>query len=644
MYKQQAAGCDVTVRQVGMLGGILMKTKTIGLAALAAALISTTALAQTSPRVVSFGDSLSDNGNLFLLSGGAAPGDPLFGLYPSRRFSSGLSFAEIFAGGPMRNFPLANAGNINSGSINYAVGGSRTSGAMTPGPTTQQQIGLFLGTGGRFGAADIVTLWAGANNIFQGIPAAAATPATALATMTTVSTAAATDLGAQMNALAAAGAKTIVSINLPNFNGLPNFNFGTAAAANGLAGASSAVFNTVLSGQQAAAAAANPGANIVSVDVAGLFTAVQANPGSFGFINAAQACIRVASCATGTLAAQNTFAFWDDVHPTEAGYRLVSATVDQYVRANIYASGFSAFGEAAFEDRRGGMMRAFDRLDSLRGMKPGVNTYFVSVLGGGTNADSSARRPGYESRSYGVSFGFDRAFSNDLGMSLAGSISSGSLKSATVDTTPTNFALDAALQYSSGVYFGKVAGGFGVTNYSSTTRRTVGPLENTSSATSVNANIGAEAGLNYNIGAFSISPRARLGWVTASVDSITESGVIAPLAINSRSVSALVAGGEMRFGFDIVSDPARKIGVHALVGYERNLAYSGSTVGGRIVGNSAQPFVTSLASPKGAGLIAGGGISAKVSTNIEITGDYRAQLGHGEATRHTGQISARFAF
>lgn len=620
-----------------------MARRTIGLAALLAAFVSTTALAQ-SPRVVSFGDSLSDNGNLFLLSGGAAPGDPLFGLYPSRRFSTGLSFAEIFAGGPMRNFPLANAGNVNSGSINYAVGGSRTSGAMTPGPTTQQQIGLFLGTGGRFGASDIVTLWAGANNIFQGIPGAAANPATALATMTGISTAAATDIGSQLTTLAASGARTIVSINLPNFNGLPNFNSGAGLAANGLAGASSATFNTVLAGQQAAVAAANPGANIVAVDVAGLFNAVQANPAAFGFTNASQACIRVASCATAAVATQNTFAFWDDVHPTEAGYRLVAATVDQYTRAGAYASSFAAMGEAAFEDRRGGMMRAFDRLDSLRGMKPGVNTYFVSVIGGGTNADNGARRVGYESRSYGVSFGFDRAFSNDLGMSVAASISSGSLKSGVVETTPTNFALDAALQYSSGVYFGKLAGGFGVTNYSDTKRRTVGPLENDSSVNSLNANIGAEAGLNYTVGSFSLSPRARLGWVTASVQSFSEAGTVAPLTINSRQVSALVAGGEMRFGFDIVSDAARKVAVHALVGYERNLAYSGGNVGGRITGNSAQPFVSSLSSPKGAGLIAGAGVSAKVGANVEITGDYRAQLGHGEATRHTGQIGAKFAF
>jgi outer membrane lipase/esterase len=627
-----------------LLGGNQMTFRSIGLAALAAAFVSTTALAQTAPRVVSFGDSLSDNGNLFLLSGGAAPGDPLFGLYPSRRFSSGLTFAEIFAGGTMLNFPLATPANVNNGNINYAVGGSRTSGAMTPGPTTQQQIGLFLGTGGRFGSSDIVTLWAGANNLFQAIPGAAATPATAVATMIGVANASANDLGAQMNTLAGAGARTIVSLNLPNFSGLPNFNFGPSAPANALAGASSGAFNVALAGRQAAAAAASPGTNIVSVDVASLFNAVQANPAGFGFANAAQACIRVVACATGTLATQNTFAFWDDVHPSEAGYRLVAQTVDQYVRAGAYASAFASMGETAFEDRRGGMMRAFDRLDTLRGMKPGVNTYFVSVIGGRTNADSSARRAGYDANNYGVTFGFDRAFTNALGMTLGASVSTGTLKSGRVETNPTNFAVDAAGIYSSGLYYGKLAGGFGFTNFGDTVRKTVGPLENNSSVSSFNANIGLESGLQYKAGAFDLSPRARIGWVSASVDRFNETGIVAPLTINSRQVSAVIAGAEFRVGMDIVNDAARKVSVNALIGYERNLAYSGQNVGGRITGNTAQPFVTSLASPKGAGLIAGAGVSAKISNAVELTADYRAQLGHGEATRHSGQAGARFAF
>jgi outer membrane lipase/esterase len=627
-----------------LLGGIDMKARAIGLAALAAAFVSSTAFAQTAPRVVTFGDSLSDNGNLFLLSGGTAPGDAGFGLYPSRRFSSGLSFAEIFAGGPMRNFPLATPANVNVGSINYAVGGSRTSGAMTPGPTTQQQIGLFLGTGGRFGITDIVTLWGGANNLFQAIPGAAATPATAVATMVGVSNAAAADLGAQMTVLAGAGARTIVSLNLPNFSGLPAYNFGPGAPANALAGASSGAFNVALAGQQAAVAAANPGANIVSVDVASLFTAVQASPASFGFANASQACIRVVACATGTLATQNTFAFWDDVHPTETGYRLVAQTTDQYVRAGAYASAFSSFGETAFDERRSGMMRSFDRLDSLRGMKPGVNTYFVSVIGAGTNADSSARRAGYEARNYGVTFGFDRAFNSNLGMTLGASVLTGSLKSGRVETSPTTFAIDTAAQYNSGLYFGKLAGGFGFTNFGETTRKTVGPLENNSSTSAFNANIGAEGGLQYNVGSFNISPRARIGWVTANVDRFNETGIIAPLTINSRNVSAVVAGAELRIGTDIISDAARKVGLHALVGYERNLAYSGTNVGGRITGNTAQPFVTSLSSPKGAGLILGAGLSAKVGETVEIVADYRANLGHGDSTRHSGQLGARFAF
>ncbi len=621
-----------------------MMLRSIGLAALAAAFVSTTAMAQTSPRVVSFGDSLSDNGNLFLLSGGAAPGDAAFGLYPSRRFSSGLAFAEIFAGSSMLNFPLATPANVNSGNINYAVGGSRTSGPQTPGPTTQQQIGLFLGTGGRFGASDIVTLWAGANNIFQAVPAAAGNPATAVATMIGVSNASAADLGAQMRTLAGAGARTIVSLNLPNFSGLPNFNFGPNAPANALAGASSGAFNVALSGQQAAVAAANPGTNIVAVDVASLFNAVQANPAGFGFANAAQACIRVTACATGTLATQNTFAFWDDVHPTESGYRLVAQTVDQYVRAGSYASAFASMGEAAFEDRRGGMMRAFDRLDTLRGMKPGVNTYFFSAIGGRTNADNSARRAGYDASNYGVTFGFDRAFTNALGMTLGASVSTGTLKSGRVESNPTNFAIDAAGIYSSGLYYGKLAGGFGFTNFGDTVRKTVGPLENNSSTTSFNANIGLESGLQYKAGAFDLSPRARIGWVSASLDKFSETGIVAPLTINSRQVSAVIAGAEFRVGVDLINDAARKVSVNALIGYERNLAYSGQNVAGRITGNTALPFVTSLSSPKGAGLIAGAGIAAKISSALELTADYRAQLGHGEATRHSGQAGARFAF
>lgn len=611
--------------------------RTPALSVLAGLLFSTSVYAQSAPRYVSFGDSLSDNGNLYLLTSGMAPP------YPSHRFSSGLSYAELLAG-PMLNFPLATPATVNLGNINYAVGGSRTSGPMTPGPTTEQQIGTFLASGGRFAPGDVVTFWAGANNLFQGIPVAAANPATAQATMAAIAGNAASDVGAQIRTLAQAGARTVVTLNLPDFGGLPAYNFGAGIPANQLAGFASGAFNAGWSAETAAAAAANPGTNIIGVDVAGLFRAVQANPAGFGLINAREACINVASCLAGGAAAANGFAFWDEVHPTEAGYRLVVAATEQTVNAPVYATSFAAMGEIAFEDRRGGMLRALDRVEGTRNLQPGLNRYFIQVLGGATNADGSLRRAGYDWRNYGVTFGVDRAMTDQWGLSLGGTVTTGTLKSGPTETSPTNFALDGALQYSAGPLFGKVAFGLGVTDFGDTKRRTVGPLENTSSTTALAANIGAEVGTLHQFGSFSLSPRARLGWISASVDGFGETGVVAPMSINSRTVNALIAGAELRFGVNLINEAARRFDLHATVGYERNLAYSGANVAGRLTGNTAFPFTTALADPKGAGIVLGAGLSGSLGGGIELTGDYKVQLGHGEALRHIGQAGLRVSF
>lgn len=103
--------------------------------------------------------------------------------------------------------------------------------------------------------------------------------------MAAVRTTVAAGHGTQINILAAAEAGTIASINLPNFNGLPNLDFRANVAANSIASVSSVTFSTVFVSQQKTGAAANPGANIISVDVAALFTAGQANPAVFGIIN-----------------------------------------------------------------------------------------------------------------------------------------------------------------------------------------------------------------------------------------------------------------------------------------------------------------------------------------------------------------------
>src|SRR4051794_29760433 len=76
------------------------------------------AQAQT-PRIVAFGDSLSDPGNLFLATGGAQPPAPYF----QGHFSNGVTWVERLSGAPLNFFTYAPG---RPGSVDFAFGGART--------------------------------------------------------------------------------------------------------------------------------------------------------------------------------------------------------------------------------------------------------------------------------------------------------------------------------------------------------------------------------------------------------------------------------------------------------------------------------------------------------------------------------------
>jgi outer membrane lipase/esterase len=606
--------------------------KNTGLVALAFAFLSTSALAQQ--RYVAFGDSLSDNGNLF-----AATGNPPLP-YFSGRFSNGPTWVELLAVTPMNRFsPVAPVNNAVS--TNFAFGGARTDALVALPPGSGTQIGAYLARGGAFGVGATATLWAGANDIFQQLPIAGGNPATAQAVMQATATAAANNVGAQAGQLAAAGAQTIIVLNLPNFGTLPQFADGPAA---GLAGFSSSVFNSVLASSLGAAAAGAPGANLISVDIAGVFNALQASPGSFGFTNAASSCIATLACVTNP-AAQNGFAFWDGVHPTAAGHRLVAAVVGQYLNAPVLAGVYSALGENALDERRVGMSRAFDRLDSVRFGQIGVNDYFVNVHGGVSNSDASVTRPGVRSSTYGVNFGLNRALTANWGLAASGSVGLGTLKAGGVlNATTFNAAFDVGAVYTSGVFFAKGGAGLGVTQFSEMERTTIGPLTNRSTATAVAYNAGIEAGTVHGFGMFELSPRARLAWIGGNLGSIAETGIVAPLSIGSRGLGALVAGGELRATAHIVNTAERKISVSAVIGYERYLSHTGNTASARLIGNTARSFRSVVNDARGPGLMMGLGVSSQLSSGWVLTADYRASFGDRNLVRHTGQLGVRASF
>ena len=136
--------------------------------------VSATAIAG---EIFVFGDSLSDNGNLFLLTGGTS-GD-VFTTDPSRsprlptppyfdgRASNGPLWVERFAAGLGVAVPQPAA----TGGTNYAFVGAVSgpgSSSPYPIPTVTGQVDLYLKNGKPATPDDLFVVWAGANDVLYG--------------------------------------------------------------------------------------------------------------------------------------------------------------------------------------------------------------------------------------------------------------------------------------------------------------------------------------------------------------------------------------------------------------------------------------------------------------------------------------------
>jgi outer membrane lipase/esterase len=280
-----------------------MRIRSLAGAIGAALLFSAGAHADGFQQVVSFGDSLSDNGNVALLSG--SPVVTRFTTNP------GTVAVENIA----KYFNLTLTPSLQGGT-DYAFGGARAA-IANPVPATSAQIQQYLtANGGKANPNTLYTMWIGANDIL----AATANPATA---QVVVGTAAQNEVG-QIKALQAAGAKTIVVFNLPDIGKTPAAQSQGAAAAAGVTQLAQ-LYNGILSG---GLASSNKG--IVPIDTYTLLNEVIANPSAYGFTNVkVPACTTASSitCSPATLRDPNaaqTWLFADGIHPTTAAHALLS--------------------------------------------------------------------------------------------------------------------------------------------------------------------------------------------------------------------------------------------------------------------------------------------------------------------------------
>jgi cholinesterase len=249
-----------------------------------------TASATSYSAVFAYGDSLSDNGNLFAKIA-YPPSPPYF----NGRFSNGPVAAEQLS--TLLNAPLFDFawGGATSGIGNFVDGGNQT----TPGALNLPGMLVELASypvPPALVPSSLFIVWGGANDFLaSGSP-----------------TVAASNIDSIVGTLQAEGATHILVPGLPDLGLTPEF-LGVAAAT-----AYSNAFNSAL------LANLPPGATYF--DTYAFLNGIEANPGAYGITNLTAPCFD----GTTVCADPSQYLFWDDIHPT--------TTTDAFLAAQFAAA------------------------------------------------------------------------------------------------------------------------------------------------------------------------------------------------------------------------------------------------------------------------------------------------------------------
>jgi phospholipase/lecithinase/hemolysin len=240
--------------------------------------------------VVVFGDSLSDNGNVYQQSSNTIP-DPE--KYYQGRYSNGPVWVEYLTGEEMLDCAL----------VDNAYAGAETSG-VDPVPGLVQQVGLYVGSATLPDNA-LFVIWIGANDFLGNPPA---DPATSVS-----------NIAGALDALATFGVENILILNLPDLGSTPRM-LGTAGAAS--ATAITQAFNAALASAVDAFEAANPDIMVYELDIYTFLADISGNLAEYGFTNATEVSPNYAVADEFDNSAG--YVFWDEIHPTTEAHEEIA--------------------------------------------------------------------------------------------------------------------------------------------------------------------------------------------------------------------------------------------------------------------------------------------------------------------------------
>lgn len=302
-------------------------------AALAGASLAHTARAYD--RMVVFGDSLSDIGNLSIAAGpGVFPAlnyDPFRATDgPTTTPASTITGVMVEQLNALLGLPPLTASLL--GGSDYAWGRATTD-FNTPDlvngipPGTGTQVATYLATHPSLSADSLYVVWGGANDLVNG---------GSIAGIQNAETSAITNLQVQIKGLLDAGAKNILWLNIADLSLTPTGRAAPAPVAAQLH-ASSEKFRTDWALSLQLFDWVYPDATITGVDVYSFLTAVVANPGALGLTNATDPAQGLAGVNP------DEYLFWDSLHPTTRGDQLLAQYTFQQLQAVPVPEPSSAF-------------------------------------------------------------------------------------------------------------------------------------------------------------------------------------------------------------------------------------------------------------------------------------------------------------
>ena len=585
-------------------------------------------------RVIAFGDSFSDNGNLYKNTG-VPPSPP----YYNGRFSNGPTWIELLSnplkstnpGSSMNLFwktPVFSAPYDNGGTadnVNAAIGGAQTVGGLLP--SVQTEINAFHAAGGVFGPNDLVSVQGGGDdflNFFGANPTPTPTQITNLAIQT------GTNEASNVALAIGYGAKTILVSNLPDLGAAPRFIAGGPLAEQaGLL--ATVVYNQTLNLATQQLAFLNPGVNLVQMDWYSAFNVVLANPGAFGFTNVTQGCTSSPACIASN---GQGYLFWDGVHPTEAGHRLLARYASLLLSTEETGYAVSALGQVALSSRLDASDILFRRGLAPFGQTPGG--LYAEVIGqtasfNGTNF-STYGGTGYDYSLGGVRAGFD-ANRGPIAFGSAIAYQAGNLSGHALSSDLGTVQIDAYALSRLSVFFAGIEGGASFDEYSKIRRNTGFPtVIADGETTSTDYSVAGTLGLEYNLSAFTITPAARVGYASINISEFTEAAPILALQYGGQDITTGFWTARVRATTPVWGNAA----AYGEVGYE-GLFSTDETYAAKLAFNTAHAVAIND-NLEARGFFLKTGVGGLVAPNVQVAGEYELSTQNGAGTINSGRL------